>query len=181
MDKRFEWMAHRGKSWCWSKFQSLKFCDTIPNVNFSKITDNLFIGTTPSVGEYDTLRDIGVRLIINMRFTFGPRPDLHNPPLVLLWLRTVDSPFFPLPLPKLMQGAHSANKTIEDAGKVYVHCAYGRHRSVAMGACVLIAQGHNPESAMELIAQLRPIADPNAYYIRPRIMQFARQWNGVSS
>jgi hypothetical protein len=146
-------------------------------MNFSKITDDLSIGTTPTVSEYDTLRDLGVQLVINMRFTFGPRPDPHKPPLLLLWLRTIDSPFFPISMPKLMLGAKTALETIRMGGKVYVHCAYGRHRGVAMGACVLIAQGYDPEAAMKLIAERRPVADPNAYYIRPRIMMFAREWN----
>jgi protein-tyrosine phosphatase len=67
-------------------------------------------------------------------------------------------------------------ETIERGGKVYVHCAYGRHRGVAMGSCVLIAQGHDPEAAMKLIAERRSVADPYAYYIRPRILRFAREW-----
>ena len=146
-------------------------------MNFSQITDDLFIGTTPSVKDYDQLRDIGVRLVINMRFTYGPRPDAHVPPLLLLWLRTIDSPFFPLPIPKLMIGARAALEMINIGGKVYVHCAYGRHRGVAMGSCILIAQGHDPGSAMNLVAKRRAVADPYAYYIRPRILRFAREWN----
>ena len=149
--------------------------------NFSSITDDLFIGTTPLVSDYNGLRELGIRLIINMRYTFSPRPDPHSAPIQLLWLRTVDSPFFPIPIPKLMLGARTALETIRAGGKVYVHCAYGRHRGVVMGTCILIAQGYDPEAAMKLIAERRPVADPNAYYIRPRIMMFARQWNGVSS
>jgi hypothetical protein len=147
-------------------------------VNFSQITDDLLIGTTPSVKDYDQLRDLGVRLVINMRFTYGPRPDPHVPPLLLLWLRTIDSPFVPLPIPKLVIGARAGLEMIHMGGKVYVHCAYGRHRGVAMGSCVLIAQGYNPEAAMNLIAERRSVANPYAYYIRPRILRFAREWNG---
>ena len=146
-------------------------------MNFSQITDDLFIGTTPSVKDYDQLRSIGVQLVINMRFTYGPRPDAHVPPLLLLWLRTIDSPFFPLPIPKLMLGARTALEMINIGGKVYVHCAYGRHRGVAMGSCILIAQGYDPGSAMNLVAERRAVADPYAYYIRPRILRFAREWN----
>jgi len=145
-------------------------------MNFSKITDELFIGNTPSVSNYDALRDLGVRLVINMRYTYGPRPDPHNPPLLLLWLRTVDSPFFPIPIAKLTIGARAAVEMIRTGGKVYVHCAYGRHRGVAMGSCILIAQGYEPEAAMNLIAERRSVADPHAYYIRSRIMRFAREW-----
>lgn len=153
-------------------------CDTIRPMDFSKITEDLFIGTTPSVRDYDRLRDLGVRLVINMRLTYGPRPDPHDPPLLLLWLRTIDSPFFPIPIAKLMVGARAAIETLKLGGKVYVHCASGRHRGVAMGSCVLIAQGYAPEDAMQLIAERRLIADPYAYYIRPRILRFAREWDG---
>ena len=108
-------------------------------MDYSVITDDLFIGTTPSAKDYDRLRELGVKLVINMRYTFGPRPDLHHSPLTLLWLRTIDNPLFPIPISKLMIGARAARETIQQGGKVYVHCAYGRHRGVAMGSCVLIA------------------------------------------
>jgi len=146
-------------------------------MNFSQITDDLFIGTTPSLDDYDQLRDLGIRLIINMRFTFGPKPDSHPQPIPSLWLPSIDSPFFPIAIPKLIHGAHAALETIQHGGKVYAHCAYGRHRGPAMGACILIAQGHDPQEAMELIAARRSFADPFAFYIRPRILEFAKQWN----
>ncbi len=147
--------------------------------NFSNITDDLFIGITPLVTDYDGLRELGIRLIINMRFTRGPYPDPHHTPIKLLWLRTMDSPFFPIPVAKLMIGAQAALDTINSGGKVYVHCAGGVHRGVAMGACILIAQGYEPEAAMQLISERRLVADPNAYHIRPRIMLFAHQWNSM--
>jgi len=146
-------------------------------MNYSVITDNLFIGTMPSISDYDHLRELGIRLIINMRFSRGPRPDSHHPPISTLWLRSIDSPFFPISLQKLIRGAQVALETIREGGKVYTHCAYGRHRGVAMGACVLIAQGFDPGAAMELISQRRSVADPYAYYIRPRIFKFAELWN----
>ena len=145
--------------------------------NFSNITDDLFIGTTPLASDYDGLRELGIRLVINMRFSRGPYPDPHHQPIQLLWLRTIDSPFFPLPISKLMTGAQAALETIRTGGKVYVHCAYGRHRGPAIGACVLIAQGYEPAAAMSLIADRREVADPYAYYIRPRILKFAQEWN----
>ncbi len=146
--------------------------------NFSNITDDLFIGTTPLASDYHGLRELGIRLIINMRFTRSPFPDTHHTPIQLLWLRTIDSPFFPLPVTKLMLGARTAMETINMGGKVYVHCAYGRHRGPAMGSCVLIAQGYEPEAAMKLVMEQRAVADPYAYHIRPRILQFARLGSG---
>jgi protein-tyrosine phosphatase len=146
--------------------------------NFSNITDDLFIGTTPLAGDYDGLRELGIRLIINMRLMHGPFPDAHHEPIKLLWLRTFDSPFFPIPISKLVTGAKAALETIQSGGKVYVHCAGGRHRGVAMGSCILIAQGYKPEEAMQLISKRRPYADPEIYYIRARILRFAQVWQG---
>ena len=145
-------------------------------MDFSQITNDLFIGATPTATDYDLLRDLGVRLVINMRFLRGPQPDLHPEALNFLWLRTIDSPIILIPLRKLVQGTQAALETIQNGGKVYSHCAKGRHRSVAMGAAILIAQGHTPETAMLLIKKQRPIADPGIFYIRSWIVRFARQW-----
>jgi len=84
-----------------------------------------------------------------------------------------------MPVHKLIRGTQAALETIRDGGKVYAHCAYGRHRGVAMGACILIAQGHDPQTAMSLIKEHRRVADPFAYYIRPRILKFANEWSNL--
>ena len=148
---------------------------------FSNITDDLFIGITPLASDYNGLRELGIKLVINMRLFHGPFPDSHHTPIRLLWLRTFDSPLFPIPIPKLITGARAALETIDAGGKVYVHCAGGRHRGVTMGACVLIAQGYDPEAAMKLIRERRIVADPYAFHIRPRILKFAREWNELAT
>jgi len=145
-------------------------------MDFSRINDDLFIGTTPLVEDYQHLRELDVRLVINMRWEYRLRPDTNAEPLAILWLRTMDSPFFPIPLRALQRGVKVALETIQSGYKVYAHCAGGRHRGVAMGAAILIAQGHEPEQAMELIKQHRPVADPYIFYIRNRIMRFAKKW-----
>jgi protein tyrosine phosphatase (PTP) superfamily phosphohydrolase (DUF442 family) len=145
-------------------------------MDFSQITNDLFIGTTPDAPDYDRLRSLGVRLVINMRFARGPRPDSHPDALTFLWLRTIDSPLIWIPLKKLIHGTHIALETIRQGGKVYSHCAAGRHRSVAMGAAILIAQGYAPDAAMRLIKKQRPIADPEIFYIRNRILGFSKRW-----
>lgn len=150
--------------------------DKIAPVNYSRITDDLFIGTTPQEKDYQLLHELGVCLVINMRWDHRLRPDTHAEPLSLLWLRTIDSPIFPIPIRALQRGALAALETIRAGGKVYTHCASGRHRGVAMGAAVLIAQGNSPHNAMELIKAKRQVADPDIFYIRRRILRFARQW-----
>jgi protein-tyrosine phosphatase len=145
-------------------------------MDFSWITGDLLIGKTPLVEDYNLLRDLGVQLVINMRFEKRLAPDPHNPPLDLLWLRTFDNPILVIPIRKLMQGTRAALDAIGRGDKVYAHCAQGVHRSVVMGAAILIGQGYSPEDAMALIKSRRATADPDIFYIRRRILRFAREW-----
>ena len=77
----------------------------------------------------------------------------------------------------LMRGLKAALPVIENGGKVYVHCQAGVHRAVTMGSAILIAQGFDPQAAMDLIKAQRPAADPDAWYIHRRIMRFAQLWD----
>ncbi len=118
-----------------------------------------------------------MRLVINMRLTRGPKPHFRDLHIQYLWLHTFDNPLIPIPLRALTRGVNAALDVIHNGGKVYVHCAHGRHRSVAMGAAILIAQGMPAHDAMVLIKERRSAADPNVFYIRRRIHFFARRWS----
>lgn len=146
-------------------------------MNLSAITNNLYIGNTPDPEEYDYLRNLGVRLVINMRLEKRPQRDDHQPPLRFLWLPTIDSPGLVIPIRMLVRGVRAALQTFQEGGKVYAHCAQGRHRGVAMGAAILIALGYSANEAMALIKTRRPLADPDVFYIRSRILRFARAWH----
>jgi protein-tyrosine phosphatase len=143
----------------------------------SQITEYLYIGRTPHTGDYDLLRSLGVQLVISMRIERKPHPDEYNPPMSVIRLPTIDSPLFPIPMRALMKGVKAALPVIDNGGKVYVHCQAGVHRAVTMGSAILIAQGYQPEEAMELIKQQRPAADPDTWYIHRRILRFAKLWN----
>jgi protein tyrosine phosphatase (PTP) superfamily phosphohydrolase (DUF442 family) len=145
--------------------------------NFSEITEYLYIGVQPAQGHYDQLRDLGVRLVINMRFNRRPAVDPHKEPIETLWLPSFDSPLLPIPISSLLRGAERAVDVISKGGKVYVHCTYGIHRSVAMGSCILIAMGYSISAAMDLIKERRPVADPYVFYIQRRIRRFAAEWD----
>lgn len=145
-------------------------------MNVSKITDQLYIGTTPKASDYELLHQLGVKLVINMRFGLPPRRDQHIPPMRSLWLPLIDSPFTPLPISALFLGVREAMKVIKLGGIIYTHCTRGRHRGPAMGACILIAQGMSAEHAMQLIKQQRPVSDPHAWYIERRILNFEQKW-----
>jgi protein tyrosine phosphatase (PTP) superfamily phosphohydrolase (DUF442 family) len=145
-------------------------------MNFSRITDHLLVGTTPAAADFERLREMGVRLVINMRLLRGGRP---KGALEYLRLRTFDNPLLPIPTAALVRGAREALRVIRQGGSVYTHCSRGRHRSVAMAAAILIAQGRSPESAMALIKKQRPDADPGAAHIRSRILKFEEAWKVV--
>lgn len=152
-------------------------------MDYSKITDYLYIGKTPRPESYDELRKLGVQLVINMRVERRPFKDPGEVPMKVLWLPTFDSPLIPIPIRALVRGAEAALETIDQGGKVYVHCAGGVHRGVAMGAAVLIAQGYSADEAMDLIKEKRGVADPRVWYIRRRIERFEKTWQekmGVS-
>jgi protein tyrosine phosphatase (PTP) superfamily phosphohydrolase (DUF442 family) len=145
-------------------------------MDYSKITEQLYIGRTPSTKDYALLHDLGVTLVINMRIGMPPQRDPHAKPVKSIWLPWIDSPFFPIPMRFLMYGAQEALKTMEAGGAVYTHCAHGRHRGPAMGACILVAQGKAVEAAIQLIRQQRPAADPGVWYVRSRIVKFSHKW-----
>ena len=149
-------------------------------MNFSRITDCLFVGDAPRVDDYDLLRELGVQLVINMCFEKRPALDPHQPPLDSLWLPTLDTPALVIPIRFLKRGVRAALETIQAGGKVYAHCRKGRHRGPAMGASILIALGYDPQQAIDLIKLQRPIADPEIYYIRSRILRFAQAWEGIN-
>lgn len=147
-------------------------------LDYSCITPYLYIGRTPRTADYAHLRELGVGLVINLRVERRPYRDKHQSPIQTLWLPVFDSPLIPIPIHLLKRGVHAALAKIQKEMAVYVHCAAGRHRAVAMGAAILIARGISLEEAIKLIKERRPIADPDIWYIRRRIHKFAREWSG---
>jgi protein tyrosine phosphatase (PTP) superfamily phosphohydrolase (DUF442 family) len=145
-------------------------------VNISQITDHLFVGGQPLKAHAPDLCALGIGLVISMRAEKRPDPVFNQPPLRSLWLPTFDTFFTPIPLRALEAGVRAALPVIEAGHGVLVHCHQGVHRSVALAAAVLIAQGRSAPDAMRLLRQQRPAADPHIWYIRRRIELFARRW-----
>ena len=146
-------------------------------MDFSQITEQLYMGTTPGPDDYEMLRGLGIQLVINMRFLLGRPPADRNPAVRYMRLRTADNRWWPIPAAVLMRGARAGLEVLRRGGKVYVHCSRGRHRSAAMAAAILIAEGRSPEEAMLLIKARRVAAEPDARHIQPRIFEFARAWS----
>jgi protein tyrosine phosphatase (PTP) superfamily phosphohydrolase (DUF442 family) len=145
-------------------------------MDISKITDQLYIAAHPKAEDANAIREMNVRLILNMIF-FRPADVYRNPPFRMLTLRTFDSIFLPIPIGKLVRGVEAALPVIEGGESILVYCREGRHRSVAMAAAVLIGQGCSADEAMQLISLKRSKADPYAWHIQRRIRKFEEVWH----
>ncbi|MBN1312414.1 MAG: dual specificity protein phosphatase family protein [Anaerolineae bacterium] len=149
-------------------------------MDISQITDYLYVGGLPRAEDAETLLALNVRLVISMAGNIQPDEALTQQSFKLLWLKTYDTIFTPIPIDLLMEGVQAALPVIQDGGCVYAHCAAGRHRGVAMGAAILIAMGHSAQEAMQLLHTRRRAADPYIWYIQRRIRLFEKQWNNRS-
>lgn len=145
-------------------------------MDISKITDYLYIAAHPKNEDAKAIRDLNVRLILNMIF-IRPAEVYRQPPFRMLTLRTFDSIFLPIPMGKLIKGVEAALPVIRAGEGVLVYCREGRHRSVAMAATILIACGKPADEAMQLISSQRTKADPYAWHIQRRIRKFADIWD----
>lgn len=145
-------------------------------MDISQITDSIYVGGQPKPHDLDHLQALGVRLVITLRALRNATGVFAEPAVPVLWLRTVDSPFTPIPTRTFLKGVTAALEVIRAGGRVFVHCKHGRHRSVAMAACILIAQGDTAEQAMQRLKHGRRRADPRIWYIRRQIERFEKYW-----
>ncbi len=139
----------------------------------SAITDQLFIAARPHFRHVEEVRGLGVDLVLSMIW-FAPPRVLTRHPFRLIRLPTIDFPLLPIPLFMLRRGVTAALPVMDAGGRVLIYCLAGRHRSVAMASCILIARGMTADEAMDVILSHRPVADPHAPHIERRIRAFER-------
>ncbi len=145
-------------------------------MDISEITDYLYVSGQPAHTECEDLGALNVGLVINMRAESRPHAAFGQPPLSVLWLRTYDFFLTPISMGVLERGVRAAAPVIAQGQKVLVHCRHGRHRSVAMAAAIMIAQGYTAAAAMARLSAQRPSADPQAWHIRRQIERFEQHW-----
>lgn len=143
-------------------------------MNVSHITERLAIGAWPHSRDSEALAQMRFDLIISMTLTPLSREvtRAHR----VLRLPAIDSPLTPIPMRHFRAGVAAALPVLAEGGRILVHCRAGRHRSVAMAACILIATGMPADAAMALIIAKRPYADPHIFYIEKRIYAFEAEW-----
>ena len=145
-------------------------------MEISEITDYLYITRRQKAKDVEEVRQLNIQLIIDMIIHMRPPPELKRVDIDVLWLPSVDFVLIPIPLKLLEKGVHAAMPVIKDGGRVLVYCIQGRHRSVAMACCILIAMGYSADEAMELVKEKRGKADPDAWHIQRQIQRFDVYW-----
>jgi protein tyrosine phosphatase (PTP) superfamily phosphohydrolase (DUF442 family) len=146
-------------------------------MDVSQITDQIYVGRQPGKRDDGAVRQIAPALVISMRGG-NPPASVQAAGVPFLSLSTRDNLLFPIPIERLEQGVQAALPVIRSGGRVLIYCRQGRHRSVAMAVCLLIALGASSEEASALVRARRPQADPGAWHIWRRIVAFERHWNG---
>ena len=146
--------------------------------DISQITDYLFISVWPEARHADEIVQLGIGLVLSMHW-LPPQRALRRLPVTVRWLPTIDTPLTPMPLRTLRRGVEAALPVIRDGGRVLCHCKAGVHRSVAMASCVLIGMGLSAQDAMSTVKLGRAVADPDAAYVRRRIVAFEAWWQSA--
>ena len=145
-------------------------------LNYTQITDNLYIGAWPTKYNVATIQSLGITLILSTILENVDK-ELGNPPLRLVKMRMTDAipnrPYYPTKT--LMRGVNAAVAAFENGEKVMVFCKSGRHRSAATSCCILIGQGYTADDAIKLVESKRSEADLNPP-IRKRIEEFEQEW-----
>lgn len=146
----------------------------------SPIADGVYVSAMPRASDAAVIAALDIRLIISLTLQPLPAP-YYRPPFHALRLRWPDSPLAPLPIPLLQRGVQAALPEMDAGHPVLVHCRAGVHRSAAVAACILVARGYPVDEAMRRVKEGRPIADPYAWYVQPRIRLFAQRWAGQAA
>jgi hypothetical protein len=145
-------------------------------MEISKITDYLYVAPRQMAIELKTVRELDVRLVINMIAYRRPPLAPEGVNIDVLWLRTFDFPLLPIPVRTLRRGVEASLPVVHEGHSVLVYCEAGRHRSVAMASAILIGMGYTADEAMGLVSERRQVADPWAGHIQRQIRRFEAHW-----
>ncbi len=144
-------------------------------LDYSPITEHLYIAAWPTRYHVETILDLGVDLIISTILE-TPDKELGQDPLSLVRVRAIDpGPSMFFPQAQLEKGVDAALRILRRDGSVLVYCKAGVHRSPTLTACILIGLGHSAEEAMTIVKEARSKADFNPF-IRKRIKGFEKAW-----
>ena len=112
-----------------------KTSEQFPNIkikNFGQMDANYYRGGQPKVDEYKSLKELGVRTVIDLRND----PESYEKPAVeALGMKYINLPMDDAQYPGEATVAEFLKQINDPAnGVMFVHCKGGRHRAGVMGA-----------------------------------------------
>ncbi len=119
---------------------------------FSKVSENIFIGSHPKKEDWQTLHEMGIAAVLDVNCELFPAPhEKANPALDYLCVPSIDGS-----APSLSQIGQAVDWSMERltmGKKVLVHCTFGHGRSALMVVCLLVRSGVEPDQqkAMQLL------------------------------
>lgn len=115
-------------------------------VNFGEVTPNLYRGGLPSPAGLQSLKKLGVSVVVDMR---GSANKIEETTVTGLGMQYISIPSH-CPFPSDKPWARFLSVMQENAGKkVFVHCRLGDDRTgMAVAAYRMAEQGWSPEQAM---------------------------------
>jgi protein tyrosine phosphatase (PTP) superfamily phosphohydrolase (DUF442 family) len=144
-------------------------------LDYSRITENLYIAAWPTKHDVEKIKSLGVRLIVS---TILERTDkeLNAPPLTLVRVHATDlGSRLIFPTSQLLKGVKPTVGALQASEGVMDFCKAGKHRSATMTACVLVGLGHTADEAISMVKQGRAKADFKPAHIE-RIKSFEEVW-----
>lgn len=122
-------------------------------LSYSKITEQVFVGSQYRTLGKLRLRSVGVTATINLReeFDYSDKTWLFED---YVHIPVADETA--VSIPQLQEGVHAIEQFIRDNKKVYVHCASGVGRSVMVVIAYLMTQGVTYKSAYATVKSVRP-------------------------
>ncbi len=156
-----------------SKAEQIALALHIPlpdKLNMSWITTNLAVGGRIHLGDIQALARAGITHVVDTRSEYcDDAQALAKEHIELLHLPTDD--MRPLTIEQMLQGAQWVQESMEQGGRVLIHCEHGVGRSVLLTCAVLVYDGMHAQDALQLVQQKRWQASPNHRQVR-RLREF---------
>jgi len=133
-------------------------------LNMDWVNEHLAVGGSIHPEEIKALASQGITHVVDTRAERCDDKDtLTREKIDWLHLPTPDN--HPLSIKQLMEGTTWVNERTKKGERVLIHCEYGVGRSVLLTCAVLITQGMDASTALDLVKQQRGQADPNPQQI----------------
>ncbi len=156
-----------------SKAEQIALALHIPlpdKLNMSWITTHLAVGGRIHLGDIQALARAGITHVVDTRSEYcDDAQALAKEHIELLHLPTDD--MRPLTIEQMLQGAQWVQESMEQGGRVLIHCEHGVGRSVLLTCAVLVYDGMHAQDALQLVQQKRWQASPNHRQVR-RLREF---------